>query len=104
MINESLNHLNRRRRLEPLDERLVSQEKGPDECAGQSELSGIIQAALMELSADYREVIILRHFVQLSHCEMSGALDLPEKTVKSRLHTARQLLGGILQKRGVGQA
>jgi DNA-directed RNA polymerase specialized sigma24 family protein len=32
---------------------------------------------------------------------MSGVLEVPEKTVKSRLHTARQLLGGIFSKYGI---
>jgi len=104
MINESLNHLHRIRRLEPLEEGIISKERGPEEWAGESEASDIIQAALMELSPEYREVIVLRHFVQLTHREMSGALEIPEKTVKSRLHTARQLLGCILQKRGVALA
>lgn len=102
MINESLNHLNRSKRLVPLDEGMASLEKGPDVSAGEQEVSEIIQRALLELSTDYREVIILRHFVQLSHHEMSEALDIPEKTVKSRLYSARQILGGILMKRGLG--
>jgi len=102
MINESLNHLSRSRRLVPLDEGMPSRERGPDVRAGDWEAGEIIQQALLELSTDYREVIILRHFVQLSHHEMSEALDIPEKTVKSRLHSARQILGGILTKRGLG--
>ncbi len=40
----------------------------------------------MKLPPDYREVVILRHFVEfLSYQEMSVQLDVPEKTVKSRL-------------------
>jgi DNA-directed RNA polymerase specialized sigma24 family protein len=31
---------------------------------------------------------------------MAGVLQLPEKTVKSRLHTARERLGEALRKRG----
>jgi len=102
MINESLNHLSRSKRLVPLDEGMPSLEKGPDASADDREVSEIIQRALMELSTDYREVIILRHFAQFSHHEMSEALDIPEKTVKSRLHSARQILGDILVKRGLG--
>ena len=102
MINESLNHVSRAKHLVPLDEAMVSPQKGPDVSAGEREVGEIIQRALLELSTDYKEVIILRHFVQLSHHEMSEALDIPEKTVKSRLHSARQILGGILRKRGLG--
>ena len=101
MINESLNHLNKARRMEPLDETFVSGASGPDEDCAQHRLHEAIQSALLELKPDYRQVIILRHFVQLSYEEMSGVLEVPEKTVKSRLHTARQLLGGIFSKSGI---
>ena len=50
----------------------------------------------MALSVDYREVVVLRHFAELSYGEMSVALAIPEKTVKSRLYTARQRLAEIL--------
>ena len=103
MINESLNHLNKARRMEPLDEALQSGAGGPEEECSQHRLHDSVQAALLELSPDYRQVIILRHFVQLSYLEMSGVLEVPEKTVKSRLHTARQLLGGIFSKHGIAR-
>jgi DNA-directed RNA polymerase specialized sigma24 family protein len=35
---------------------------------------------------------------------MSELLEIPEKTVKSRLFTARRILGDILTKRGVSLA
>ncbi|TMQ60232.1 MAG: sigma-70 family RNA polymerase sigma factor [Candidatus Eisenbacteria bacterium] len=101
MINESLNHLSRARRTEPLDETMASGQRGPDEDCARHRLHDSIQSALMDLSPDYRQVVVLRHFAQLSYHEMSSVLDVPEKTVKSRLHTARQLLGGILTRRGI---
>lgn len=100
-INESLNHLSKNRRLEPLDESLQSRECGPDEECDRHQLSDSIQAALSKLSPDYRQVIVLRHFAQLSYQEMSGVLEVPEKTVKSRLYTARQLLGDMFSKHGI---
>jgi RNA polymerase sigma-70 factor (ECF subfamily) len=101
MINESLNHLSRAKRMEPLDESMESRVAGPDEECARNRLNDSIQSALEELSPDYRQVIVLRHFAQLSYEEMSGVLEIPEKTVKSRLHTARQLLGGIFSKHGI---
>lgn len=101
MINESLNHLSRAKRMEPLDESLESRVAGPDEECARNRLNDSIQSALEELAPDYRQVIVLRHFAQLSYEEMSGVLEIPEKTVKSRLHTARQLLGGIFSKHGI---
>ena len=104
MVNESLNLIARRRYTEPLDEGMETSERGPDGVAEANEVSGIIQEALTELSQDYRQVILLRHFAQLSHEEMSKLLEIPEKTVKSRLFTARRILGELLTKRGVSLA
>ena len=42
---------------------------------------------------DYRDVLILRHFAELSYEEVADTLAIPVKTVKSRLYTARQQLG-----------
>jgi RNA polymerase sigma-70 factor (ECF subfamily) len=99
-INESLNFLSRRKRQVELDERLVSNERLPDERAASNEEERMVQAALVELTPEYRQVIVLRHFLDLSHAEMGAVLRLPEKTVKSRLHTARLRLGEALRKRG----
>ena len=38
----------------------------------------------------------MRHFAALSYEEMAAAIGIPTKTVKSRLHTARQRLLGAL--------
>ena len=55
-----------------------------------------IQTALLTLSMEYREVVVLRHFTDLSYDEIAAALGIPAKTVKSRLYTARQQLGELL--------
>lgn len=102
LINEALNQLRQRRRLEPLDERLVSPERSPEERTAANEIGTIVQEGLMELGTEHRQLIILRHLLHLSHREMADLVNLPEKTVKSRLYTGRQLLGGILRRRGVG--
>jgi RNA polymerase sigma-70 factor, ECF subfamily len=101
-INESLNWLSRRKSVVELDERLESGDPTPDVRAEASEEERMVQDALMDLTAEYRQVIVLRHFMDLSHTEMGGILHLPEKTVKSRLHTARARLGEALRKRGYG--
>ena len=51
---------------------------------------------MAQLSLEYREVIALRHFADLSYEEMADAIGVPEKTVKSRLFSARQKLAGLL--------
>ena len=55
-----------------------------------------VQAALLTLSVEYREVVVLRHFTDLSYDEIAATLGIPTKTVKSRLYTARQQLGDRL--------
>jgi RNA polymerase sigma-70 factor (ECF subfamily) len=59
-----------------------------------AERRAAVQRALMELTPELRAVIVLRHYGALSYEEISDALGgVPVKTVKSRLHTARQRLG-----------
>ena len=55
-----------------------------------------IQQAILSLSPDYRQVIVLRHFAQLSYDEIAEVVGVPAKTVKSRLHTARERLEQLL--------
>lgn len=98
MINECLNHLRRRKPLEPLDPRLASPGSLQDDLQAR-ETSRRLRAALDELATDDREVLILRHFVGLSYAEVGALLEISEKTVKSRLYTARQRLGGLLGAR-----
>ena len=55
-----------------------------------------IQVALQGLTEEYREVIVLRHFADMSYAEISEVVGVPEKTVRSRLFSARQRLGTLL--------
>lgn len=101
-INESLNFLNQKKRFEEIDtENLSTEEKNPEENYYHSEVSRNIEKALMDLNIDYRLVVILRHFQGLSYDEIGYVLDVPEKTIKSRLFTARSLLKDILSKKGM---
>jgi RNA polymerase sigma-70 factor (ECF subfamily) len=96
LVNESLNALRGRKPQEALDARLAAS-NGPLEAAQAAELSERIQAALRLLPMEQRAVVVLRHFAGLSYGEMALALRLPEKTVKSRLFTARRRLGELLR-------
>jgi RNA polymerase sigma-70 factor (ECF subfamily) len=100
-IHEALDFLDRRRRLEPIDDGFPSDASGPEQGAETRELRQVLEEALMRLSMDNRMVVILRHFMELSYQEMAAILDLPEKTVKSRLFSARQQLREVLAGRGV---
>ncbi len=86
---------------EELNQSLITKEKTPEEIVNEIELSEKIQDALEELDINYRIVIVLKHFISFSYEEISDILEVPEKTVKSRLYTARQLLKDILIKNKV---
>lgn len=99
-VNESINQLNRRKRLEELDERRVSKGPGPDANLDADQASEELQAALMTLSEDHRAVIVLRHFTESSYREIGEVLQIPEKTVKSRLFSARRAMKAQLERKG----
>ena len=89
-LNESIDQLKRRKRTEPLEDTPTSDTKSPQEMAAASQLSDEVQKTLMELKDEHRTVIVLRYFADCSYQEIGRILGLPEKTVKSRLFTARQ--------------
>jgi RNA polymerase sigma-70 factor, ECF subfamily len=95
-INECLNFRSRRKPQEALGEELAAGES-PERHARAEELSRGIEEALMKLPIEYRVVLVLRHFVDLSYDELSEVLLIPDRTVKSRLYTARQMLAALLQ-------
>jgi RNA polymerase sigma-70 factor, ECF subfamily len=94
-INECLNLIRDRRPEEELTPAFAAAGR-PFEAAASHQRRAQVQAALLQLSPDYRAVIVLRHFAGLSYDEMAAALGVPAKTIKSRLHTARQRLGELL--------
>lgn len=101
LVNGTLNHLARQRPREEIGEDIPSDDMPSDEQAGRNRTSEVIQESLLELSTDHREVVVLRHLLDQSYREIADLLGIPEKTVKSRLYTARQQLAGVLTRRGV---
>jgi len=99
-INESINQIKQGKKLDNLDHDYVSNEKSPEQVLNENEKSNDIQSALLKIDVNYRIVIVLKHFQDFSYKEIGEILDIPEKTVRSRLFTARQLLRDILIKKG----
>jgi RNA polymerase sigma-70 factor (ECF subfamily) len=62
------------------------------------ELSVVIRRALDELSTEQREILILRHWEDLSYEEIAAITNLPLGTVMSRLHHARRQMRAILRE------
>ena len=88
-VNESLNTIKSRRNMVSLDGSFDVPSAG---ATSQSEAEYRVGKALLELKPDDRAVVVLKHFVSFSYEEISDVLDVPVKTVKSRLFTARERL------------
>ena len=99
-VNESLNQVKRQRRIVHIEFDLPSRAPGPEQQIIREESNGLVQSALKKLGEDQRVAIILRHFVDLSYRQMGDVLGIPEKTVKSRLYSARQRMKEILTGAG----
>lgn len=100
-VNESINFEKRRKNSETVSEDLQSNEDNPDKIYDKDVLNNNIVDALMELDMLYRLPVVLKHFMDYSYKELSYLLGVPEKTVKSRLFTGRQLLKDIFIKKRV---
>jgi RNA polymerase sigma-70 factor (ECF subfamily) len=74
----------------------ISKDRSPSDDLLHRERDDAIQSALMKLSADQRAVVVLRHFMDFSYEAIAEMLLIPEKTVKSRLFSARQRLKELL--------
>ena len=100
-LNESINWLKKASRQQQLDHDTADSGDGPEQMASDAQLGEGMQAALMMIKSEYRAVIILKHVLGCSYVEIGDVLDIPEKTVKSRLYTARQLLQERLSEQGL---
>jgi RNA polymerase sigma-70 factor (ECF subfamily) len=95
LVNECLNTLRARRPMQDLDGSLAAP-AGNADAVESGETRKRVRRALLQLTAEQRDVIILRHFAELRYEQIAAALRIPEKTVKSRLFSARQRLCELL--------
>jgi RNA polymerase sigma-70 factor, ECF subfamily len=107
-VHEAFARLRRRRRLEPLndaddEELMTSQGPGPDDGASDGELRAFLEDAVDALPETFRTTFILRAVEHLSVAETAEVLGIPEETVKTRHHRARERLQNALTER-VGEA
>lgn len=101
VMNEAINHLKRSRRLEPFASDIVSPDPDPAKVLASKRLNVQVQGAIAELSLDYRAMLVMKHFTDLSLRELAYVFEIPVQTVKSRLYTARRKLCEILKRKGV---
>lgn len=69
----------------------------PDAVAERGELEGTLQAALDDLTAVQREVVLLHDLEGWKHREIAERLGIPSGTVRSHLHFARKALRAALE-------
>jgi RNA polymerase sigma-70 factor (ECF subfamily) len=99
-------HLSQRRRRPPPLSLDQQRQFGGDPVDGQARPTAPLEqrdriarvhAALLELSQEYRQVLVLREMEGWSYETIAEVLDLPIGTVRSRLHRARSELRALLQ-------
>ena len=98
--NYCIDRLRRRRfawlTLDDVAYTLPSGERGPERSAIESERRDRIQAALRRLPDNYRLVLVLRYWHDMSYDEIAQATGLTESALKTRLHRARHMLAEAL--------
>jgi RNA polymerase sigma-70 factor (ECF subfamily) len=110
VANACYDELRRRKRrpttpLEPLDEDdeeiespswLADDAASPEESLEQAELESAIQHCLNGLDSEFRAVVVMVDLQGMDYLEVSGALNKPLGTIKSRLARARLKLRDCL--------
>ncbi len=77
---------------EPRGYEIASDDRGPYAHLRNRERGEAIQQAIDALPWEYRELIVMRHFGELSYDEIARSKGMPLGTVKNKLFRARQML------------
>jgi RNA polymerase sigma-70 factor (ECF subfamily) len=96
----------RSRRPLPLEADPIAPGEGngapPRQCA-RRELAAKVERALDTLPPDLRDVLVLKHYGELSLAEVADVLSLPASTVKSRAAVALKKLAVRLKQDGIDE-
>ena len=101
VINEAINVMNRKKSQVKLSPDMAADCRTPEDERIEKELCDNVEEAVSRLPLDYRLVIIFRHWADLPYRDIGYVLSIPEKTVKSRLYSARRMLCEIMTKNGL---
>ncbi len=101
-VHESLNWVRRDRKVERLPENFDGSATGddPEQALARKQDDLQISGALLQLSAEHRAVVTLRHFQGLDYRETAEALGISVDLVRSRLFAARRRLRELLAALG----
>jgi RNA polymerase sigma-70 factor, ECF subfamily len=70
----------------------------PDEAVAGKQVERIVQESILALEPSFRECLVLRDVEDLSYDDIGAITGLPEGTVKSRIHRARQQLKELVER------
>ncbi|WP_026370067.1 sigma-70 family RNA polymerase sigma factor [Kallotenue papyrolyticum] len=93
----------RRAQVVDLDEvaySLPSSAPGPEHQALDQEQRAAVARAVNQLPVAYRQMTVLRYYLDLSYEEIAQVTGLPVSTIKTRLHRARRQLESLLAAEG----
>lgn len=79
----------------------ISSDKSPENKAIYDEEQAELHRIIYGMSEIYKTVIIMYHFNNMSYEEIGEALNIPTKTVETRLYRARKILKTKLHKQTV---
>lgn len=104
-VNEAVSTLKSRKPSVPIEQENIladiSNSPGPEAQVISDVAGKAVQEVLMNLSDENRVLVALKHFSELSYHDIAAILEIPEKTVKSRLYSARQKMKKDLLARGI---
>jgi len=99
-VNAALSQVARRSRRNEVSDEALAQVASPSDVRRDPKLAERVEAAMAELPAGYRAILVLHDVEGLSHEECAVILDCRVGTCKSQLHKARgkmrELLGPSL--------
>lgn len=97
-LNEALNFKRAKKETANLPDDLTTGDDTIHETIEHREDMQRIEQALFALHEDLRSAIVLHYFSDCSYADISYILDIPERTVKSRLYDARERLRRVLSR------
>jgi RNA polymerase sigma-70 factor (ECF subfamily) len=104
VLNKCRDYLRQAKENIPLDdisEIRPGSDISPEQAAAAHQSSDMLQQALDSLSAEYREVLVLKHIEELDYQEISAITGASVAALKVRAHRGREMLRTILERSGV---
>jgi RNA polymerase sigma-70 factor (ECF subfamily) len=81
---------------------ITTDSEGPEELFLQQENKEAVRNAVGDLPEIYKTVLILYYFEEFQVQEICNILDMPRKTIETRLYRAKKILKSILRQKMIG--